>query len=141
MVEFKLSTFIITLLVFSVIIGGFAIPYGNLGKNYGIQVDTSFNETYNKISELEANVTLPISDDVKKEDTGDATAFVLAGRALLSAPKTVIASLGIVTSLLNADGMLAQKLKIPAIFINAALAIITVAVIFAIISLWARVKT
>lgn len=136
----KLSSFLVGIVMFSLIVGALVIPYGNLGKNYEIDVDTSFNETFNKIQSIE-NSSLSIGGDIQTEDPGALDVFFLAGRTILSAPKTVFQSLGIVTSLLNAEGALVQKLGIPPIFLDAMLTIITLAVAFAVISLWARFKT
>ena len=140
MVEFKLSNFLIGIVMFSLMVGALAIPYGNLGKNYNIEVDTSFNKTFNKIAEID-NISNTIGGDVQGEDPGALDVFFLAGKTILSAPKTVFTALGIVTSLFGSENLLVQTLGISPIFTNAILVIITIGVTFAIISLWARWKT
>ena len=135
--EFRLSTFLIGVVMFSLFVGAFAIPYAELGKNYNVNIDDSFNETYNKIQAIE-NTSNIVGGDIESENPGALDAFFLAGRTILSAPKTVFQSLGIVTVLLKE---IQRDLGIPSIFIGAALTIITIAISFAIISLWARFKT
>ena len=137
MAEFNLSTFLVTIVLFSLFIGGFALIYGDIGGNYNTKVDTSFNQTYEKINRME-NLTLSISDTVQSEDPGALDAFFLAGKTILSAPKLLLESLGIFTAMIFDLG---SDIGIPAIFRAAMIAIITILVIFAIISLWARWKT
>lgn len=138
--EFRLSTFLIGIVMFSLVVGALALPYADLGDTYQIDVDTSFNKTYNRIQSVE-NTTLSVSGDIREEDPGALDVFFLAGRTILSAPKTVFQSLGIVTAIIGDEAALQQDLGIPRIFISAFMTILTIAVAFAVIGLWARRKS
>lgn len=140
MTDFTLQKFLISLIIFSLIIGSFALVYGELGKNYNVKIDTGFNSTYDKIQKLE-NTSIEIGKTLQTEDAGALDVFVLAGKTILIVPKITLQSLGITTELLSKDGGLLQTLGVPPIFGISFLAIITILVIFAIFSIWARYKS
>ncbi len=87
------------------------------------------------------NISTTIGGDIQSEDPGALDVFFLAGKTILSVPKTVFSSIGIVTSLLGSQNLFVQKLGIPPIFVNAFLVIFTIGIAFLIINLWARWKT
>ncbi|MAH47061.1 hypothetical protein CMI37_14635 [Candidatus Pacearchaeota archaeon] len=136
MTEFKLSTYLIGIVLFSLMVGALSFVYGDLGSTYEITIDNKYNKTYNKISAVE-NSTLEIGDRIKK-DAGTFDTFVLAGKTILQAPRIVFDSLKTSTQLITEA---TADFGIPSIFSTAALTILTILIVFAIVSLWARWKT
>ncbi len=138
MVNFKLSSFLIGVVLFSVIVMALAIPYGDLATNYNVKVDASFNETYAKLDIVD-NSTLDIGKEIRgKEDLSAVDAFFLAGRAILSSARIVFNSFGVVTSIAF---NVATDIGIPPLFVTAFTTILLISIVFGIISLWARFRT
>lgn len=140
MVEFRLSTFVIGLVLFSTMIVALSIPYANLGKNYKIKVDNEFNQTFDKVNYLH-NQSVELGNTVQKEEVGALDVFFLVGKSIVTVPKIVFKSLGVVQDLLGTKQGLSHKLNIPPIFMTAFFSIVTISVAFAVINLWARWKT
>lgn len=136
MAEFNFTNFFIGVILFSVVIAGLVFVLGELGGSYNVAVDTKYNETYNKIQRME-NETLTISNRINK-DLGTFDTFVLAGKTILSIPRIVVNSIGVVTSVITD---LSKTIGIPSFMATAAITILTVLLIFFAVSLWARWKT
>lgn len=136
-VEMRLSTAIVGVFMFSLIVAGLAIPYGQLGKQYNVTIDASFNRTYNKIDTLEKNITTPISEGVKK-DTGTFDTFFLAGKTILNIPKIAFDIVIWVNQLINE---IAGNIGIPSIFLTAAKTLFFLMMAFFGLSIWARYKS
>lgn len=135
--EFRPSTFLIGIILFSIIVVGLAIPFGDLGDNYDVTIDASFNETYNKIQIVD-NRTIDIGEEVRGNgEISTFDAFFLAGKAILSSARIVFTSFGVVTQLIFDLG---SDFGIPSVFTTALGTILLLAIVFAIISLWARFK-
>lgn len=135
--EFKLSTFLISIVVFSVIVVGLSLPYGDLGTKYNTKVDTSFNKTYEKINII-SNSSIDVGEEITGKDISTYDAFFLAGKSILSAARIVFNSFGVVISIVY---NIQVDLGIPRLFAAAIESIILIAIVFAIISLWARFRT
>tara|TARA_Y100000296_G_C5013000_1_gene176062 strand:+ start:130 stop:549 length:420 start_codon:yes stop_codon:yes gene_type:complete len=138
--EFKISTLPIMILIFSTIIGGLAIVYGDLAGNYNVDVDNSFNKTFNRVQNIE-NMSISLASEIQKEETGKLDQFFLSGKALLTVPKIIVESVGVTTSLLGSEGGVVQTLGIPPIFTSALITIIIIMLVMAAVSIWARFRT
>lgn len=139
MAEFRLSSFMISIIIFSMVVGALVITYADLGYNYHVTVDTSINKTYNQILAVE-NTTLALSDKVQ-EDTTQFDTFVLASKAIISMPKIVLNTLGVATHMLYAEDGVVRLLGIPTIFVSALITILSILLVFAIMSIWSRYRT
>lgn len=135
--EFKLSNFLIGIILFSTVVGGLSLIYGNLGSTYEITVDNSINDTYSKIQVID-NTTMDMAGDIRGKDIGTFDAFFLAGKSILSSARIVYNSFGVVTSM---GTSLTDDLGIPPLFTIAITSIVLVLLTFAIISLWARYRS
>ena len=133
----KLSTFLVGVVMFSLFVGALSIPYANLGTSYNIEVDSTFNGTYDKVKLID-NSTMDVGEEIRGKDIGTFDAFFLAGKAILSSARIVFNSFGVVTTFAYE---LQTDLGIPTIFATAFTTIILIAIVFGIISLWARFRT
>ena len=87
----KLSDFIIGIMLFSAVVAGGALFSSDLHQNYGVVTNSSWNETYNKASEISA-----ISDEIfNKTDSSELSVSDFTVVPIIGAVKLVGNSLSL----------------------------------------------
>ena len=135
MAEFTFSNFLIAAFLFSMITGGLVYVYGDLGTHYNVPIDVNFNASYNKVLQTE-NVTLNLANQLK-DDAGTFDTFVLAGKTILSVPRTIIDSM---KTSIQVIASITLDLGLLPLFQKTIIGIITVLLVMGAVSLYARWK-
>lgn len=128
----RLDSWLISIVVFSVIMAGGILVFGNVINNYDVNVNNSelFGDVYNKINE-----TYELSQDMKNKTLGaEVEGSDQSWESLIKggygATRIVKQSFELVGSILEA---IIGKLGVPTMFFHAAMSALTIAIIFAVI--------
>src|SRR3990167_5225658 len=133
MTEFKISEFVVGLMVFSIALVGILVWASDLQSQQSASVpqfNTSFNQTMNKMESLR-NLTAEIDSTVQGSPVETSSLLTTISNGAYSALKLSVASTKVFSSILEEAG---TQLGVPPYVVFGLVAIVTVLVAFAIIS-------
>ena len=128
----KLADLIIGLVMFSMVILGVSSLIGDVGGDYGKTVDSDINSTYNKMSELQSRVEGIESKTIGNETETSWTTF---GSLVFKGPIRAVKLVGLSLTIPKDIAVDIQNTGyVPEWFINGLLLILSIVVIFLVIS-------
>lgn len=126
-----LRSYLIILVILGLSAGGFAVMIGEMTKTYGSPVDTTFNQTFNKIEQTK-NLTTDITEGIGAEtETGLLGILDVVISGAWKSLKVMVSSIDIFSDLLKD---LADVLHIPVFIVNGVALVIGIAILFGILS-------
>jgi hypothetical protein len=135
----QLDKWVIAFVIFGVIIAGGLLITVDIEKTYDVTINDSAHGSWNELTGL-INETYGISTDMSGKATGEDVEDTGMLESLLRgsylALKQVKNTFSMFTSVIE---IIALELGIPAFFLTAAMAVMTIAVIFALIYLFMRI--
>lgn len=126
----SLQDFIVGLLLFSIIIFGFALFMGELAVNYDAPFDDDYNDTYNRLTDTVA-LAQNIEDQVTVNSTvQDVSATTAAFNGALTAIRSMTAGYTMLNDVIED---FTEELGIPKSFATAFIAVFGIIIVFLII--------
>jgi len=128
--------FMIAIILFGIVLTGFAVIANDMGERYGVTVDTSFNSTYSTIDNMSTRST----NMYNTYQTGEKSASGFIGMTLSTVGdifSMVVTSFGVAFGVIN---QLAIDLMIPTWLVYSVGSILIILIILAILSVIMKSK-
>ena len=132
---FTVTKVLVGLILFSLFIASLGGLFYSMAQEYGVETSDKYSQSYNTLGEI-SNISTSIGSTYQEGTVTEQNSAVVAAKAVFSAGQIQLQAISLPIKLVNQAT--ADLPFIPALFIKALLAIITLSVVYAVGAMLAR---